>query len=84
MASQEVTNSWPNMPESEEEKQARFAEVSRKMRERFGHSDWRSQSERRCPQCAKKMVVEYAESPNEFEAGTWVQTCWGCGYEAHL
>ncbi len=68
--------------ESEAEKQARFAEVSRKMRERFGYSS--GQSERRCPQCAKKMIVEYTESPNEFETGSWVQTCWGCGYESRF
>lgn len=79
---EEVRSSWPQLPETEEQKQARLREVSRKVAERFGHAN--RESERRCPQCAKKMIVEYAESPNELEPGVWVQSCWGCGYESRF
>jgi uncharacterized protein with PIN domain len=72
---------WPHIPETEEERDARLRAVARKVKERFGSVN---QSERRCPQCAKKMILEYAESPNESEPGIWVQSCWGCGYESHL
>jgi len=70
---------WPHIPETEEERDARLRAVARKVKQRFVSVN---ESERRCPQCAKKMVVEYAESPNEMEPGIWVQSCWGCGYES--
>ena len=79
---EEVRSSWPQVPETEEEKQARLRAVARKVAERFGHAN--RESERRCPQCAKKMIMEYAESPNELEPGVWVPSCWGCGYETRL
>jgi hypothetical protein len=72
---------WPQIPETEEERLARLHAVAIKVQELFGPF---SESERRCPQCAKKMVVEYAESPNDIEPGIFVQSCWGCGYESHL
>jgi uncharacterized protein with PIN domain len=66
--------------ETEEQRDARLREIARKAREIFGSSP----AERRCPQCAKKMIVEYAAPINEMEFGGWVQSCWGCGYESRF
>jgi uncharacterized protein with PIN domain len=66
--------------ETEEERNARIAEVARKAREIFAPAP----SEKRCPQCFKKMVVEYAAPMFEGDFGGWVFSCWGCDYESRI
>lgn len=78
-----MTGSWPQIPETDEQREARLREVARKVRERFGYQE-ALPSNSRCPQCGKSMAVEYSESPNELESGTFWQSCWGCGYEQRL
>jgi uncharacterized protein with PIN domain len=71
---------WPHIPETPEERDARISDVARRARQIFGSMP----TDRRCPQCTKKMVVEYAESINESEYGGFVVLCWSCGYETRL
>lgn len=77
---EEVRSSWPHIPETEEERDARLRALARRAREIFGSSP----SERRCPQCSAKMIVEYSAPVNEGEFGGWVHACWSCGYESRL